>query len=262
MDHLLQARSQLIFQSGIARQKPHTLHSDDDPAACPFCDHSQLPPIMKRDGDIILVPNKYPILKDTDPFVLIETADCHSELSQYSHDHLIRVLRMAFDFWHEMLNDDRYTSVMFLKNHGPLSGGSLRHPHMQLIGLYDIDCNADIHRDIFYGPIIRKNDGVELNVSSHPRVGFTEFNVIMTEWEAFDTFCDFIQKTVQFILLHHFDRQFSSYNLFFYQFEGVAYCKAMPRYATTPIYIGYSIAQVIDHLDSIVDEFIHTCFPF
>ena len=252
---------QLIFQYAIGQQKPFTMRDEGHISACPFCDHSLLPPIRKRDGDILLVPNKYPILKGSDPFVLIETAECDSELSLYTEDHLVRVFRMGFEAWYEMMDDKRYKSVLFLKNHGPYSGGSLRHPHMQLIGLFDIDYLTQIRREHFYGPVIYRASGAELNISDHPRVGYTEFNIVLTDRKDFSIFCLLIQKAVQYILKRHHGGLIGSYNLFFYLLDGLVYCKVMPRYATTPIFMGYSIPQVMDNLDSIVEEVRQYCFP-
>ncbi|MCL1805661.1 MAG: DUF4931 domain-containing protein [Clostridiales bacterium] len=244
---------QLVFQADVGRLKPFTVREDDD-SVCPFCHRGMLPPILREDGDILLVPNKYPILQNTDPFVLIETAECESELSLYSEDHLVRVFQMAFTVWREMMADKRYRSVLFLKNHGPLSGGSLRHPHMQLIGLYDIDYHEGLRRDSFYGPVIHSAPGAELNISDRPRIGFTEFNAILTDEKGFRAFCLLIQQAVGFVLRRYHSGQIGSYNLFFYAMDGATYCKIMPRYATTPVFMGYAIPQVTDDLDAIVRE--------
>ena len=246
---------QLIFQEGIGKQKPSTLHIQDTASACPFCDPSQLPPTVKQDGDILLVPNKYPILRDSNPFVLIETSECDSELSFYPEDRLLRVFRMGFDVWRDMMSQSVYRSVLFIKNHGPMSGGSLRHPHMQLIGLYHVDCQAHIRHEDFYGPVIHQGPGVELNVSDHPRVGFTELNAILTDEKAFADFCALIQKAAQYVLRYFHGGRIDSYNLFFYMLDGITYCKIMPRAATTPIFIGYSIPQVADDLDAVAEDF-------
>lgn len=250
----------MVFQTDIGRQKPFTVREEDDASACPFCDRSMLPPILRQDGDILLVRNKYPILQNTDPFVLIETAECESELSLYSEEHLIRVFQMAFDVWREMMESNRYRSVLFLKNHGPLSGGSLRHPHMQLIGLYDLDYHEGFRADAFYGPVIRRVRGAELNLSDRPRIGFSEFNAILTDQNAFGEYCVMIQKAVQFVLRRHHGGQIGSYNLFFYTLDDVIYCKIMPRYATTPVFMGYNIPQVVDDLDAIVSEIQEYCY--
>jgi len=242
---------QLIFRAAIGKQKPFTMRAQGPAPACPFCDRSQLPPIIREDGDILLVPNKYPILLGSDPFVLIETCECDSELSLYTEDRLLRVFRMGFGAWREMTASGAYRSVLFIKNHGPLSGGSLRHPHMQLIGLHDIDYRIHIRHEDFYGPVICREDGVQLNVSDHPRVGFAEFNIVLTDEKAFGLFCSFIQKAVRYTLGEYHDGGISSYNLFFYAMDGITYCKVMPRGATTPIYMGYAIPQVSDDLESV-----------
>ena len=248
----------LVYQQSIGNQKPFTVREHGPVFACPFCDHSQLPPIIKQDGDILLVPNKYPILRNTDPYVLIETSICDSELSLYSQDHLVRVFSMAFDLWHTMLTNPAFRSVLFMKNHGPFSGGSIRHPHMQLIGLHDVDALAHIQLEDFLGPIIEEESGVQLTVSSSPRVGFVELNVILRETgsAAFPVFCMLIQKAVRYILRHFHDGLIDSYNLFFYYIDETTYCKIMPRSATTPIFVGYSIAQVVDDLASIVEDYL------
>jgi ATP adenylyltransferase/5',5'''-P-1,P-4-tetraphosphate phosphorylase II len=261
LDQGRQSTGQLVFQSAIGRQKPHTLREHQSNTSCPFCDHSQLPPVIKKDGDILLVPNKYPILRDSQPFVLIETADCESELSLYPEERLLKVMRMGYDAWLEMSEDKQFRSVMFLKNHGPFSGGSLRHPHMQIIGLYNIDYSDNIRLANFYGPVVHRIPGAELNISDQPRVGFAEFNVVLTDEQAFPAFCNLVQKAVQFTLWHHHGGRIDSYNLFFYRLEGVTCCKVMPRYATTPVFMGYSIPQVVDNLDEIAEDFRRACFP-
>ena len=249
---------QLVFQTGVSRHKPFTINAQD--SACPFCDRSQLPPLIKEDGDILLVPNKYPILKNTTPLVLIETADCQSELSLYPRERLLRVFRMGFESWREMLADSRFRSVLFLKNHGPLSGGSLRHPHMQLIGLWDVDYQPNISLRDFSGPIIHEETGVRLTLSGEPRIGYTEFNLILADSGAFDAFCILVQKTVQYLLWRFHDGRTTSYNLFFYALGGAVYCKVMPRYATTPVFIGYAIPQVTDNLEAVAEDFRQNCF--
>jgi len=246
---------QLTYQSAIGSGKPFTIRAQENPAPCPFCDHSQLPPVIRQDGDVLLVPNKYPILKGSDPFVLIETGECESELSLYPEERLLRVMGMGFALWREMTSSGSYRSVLFLKNHGPFSGGSIRHPHMQILGFKDVDCYTHVRRASFFGPVIHQAPGVELNVSDHPRVGFVEFNVILSEEDAFNSFCTLIQKAVQYILGYFHNGGVDSYNLFFYPCDGMTCCKIMPRTATTPIFVGYSIPQVTDGLAGVVEDF-------
>jgi len=247
-------RPLIIFQTGVGRQKPNTMRADSS-IACPFCDYDQLPPIIKRDGDIILVPNKYPVLKDSDPYVLIETSECDSELSLYPAERLLKVFRMAFDFWRELKDSGSYRSVLFMKNHGPQSGGSLRHPHTQLIGFYNIDIETHLREESFYGPVVYSEPGVELNVSASPRAGFIEFNVLLTDDKAFDAFCLTIQKAVKYVLNEYQGGRIGSYNLFIHPLEHMAVCAIMPRGVTTPIYMGYSIPQVMDNIETVAENF-------
>jgi len=236
------------------------MRSDAPPDACPFCDISQLPSIVRQDGDIIIAPNKYPIHKDSDPFVLIETADCDSDLSLYDRDRLLRVFRLAFDFWDEMAASGKYRSIMFLKNHGPLSGGSLRHPHSQIIGLYQVDCDAFFRIENYEGLTICSQPGVIVNISDYPKVGFVEFNILLTDEKAFPIFCEYIQKAVQYVMHGLFKGSFSSYNLFFHRYNNTRICKVLPRGIATPIYMGYSLPQTSDDLIDIADDFRNTHF--
>ena len=77
-----------------------------------------------------------------------------------------------------MMNSGEYASVLFFKNHGPMSGGSLRHPHMQIIGLNEMDVNENVKLEQFEGVTIAQNEHVTFNLSVKPRMGFFEFNVI------------------------------------------------------------------------------------
>jgi len=248
--------TQLIFQTSIGQKKPRTLLvTSGDKSSCPFCDHSQLPAILKRDGDILLVPNKYPILKDSDPYVLIETGQCESELSLYSESHLYKVFNMALETWFEMMSNPQFASVLFLKNHGPFSGGSIRHPHMQLIGLRKVDYRRNIDHKNFQGPVIWEKPGVSLTVSAWPRVGFVEFNVILKDKSLWKDMSLLIQKTVQYMLNQYSNGRVTSYNFFFYYLDDIIYCKLMPRFVTTPLFVGYSIPQVSDNILDVAKDF-------
>ena len=148
----------------------------------------------------------------------------------------------------------RYEAVLFFKNYGPLSGGTLRHPHMQLVGLPHVRKELLCRPEEFEGPVICERDGVTLNVSDVPRIGFWEFNILPKKLTsaAIDTTADFIQIIVDF-LTHHFGSQTQSYNIFFYDLGGRIAVKLLPRFATPPIFVGYGI----HFRPSSLDEAIH-----
>ena len=61
----------LIFDIALGRTKPVNMR--DASVRCPFCDRSNLTDILAQDGHIIWLMNKYPVLQDTWPTVIIET---------------------------------------------------------------------------------------------------------------------------------------------------------------------------------------------
>lgn len=249
--------SHLCFDSNIGSQKPESIINKD--AQCPFCNHQQLAGIIEQRGQMILLRNKYPVLKDAFQTVLIETDDCNSELSLYSKDHLHALIRFGMDKWLDMKKSGEYESVIFYKNHGPLSGGTIRHPHMQIVGLKKINFEEKLTKEYFEGITIHRRSGVELNLSTKPKVGFFEFNITLGAIADIDILADYIQIMAHYIL-NHFHRRCNSYNLFFYQFEGEIITKVMPRFVTSPLFIGYSIPQVASRMNDVVNEILTLYF--
>jgi ATP adenylyltransferase/5',5'''-P-1,P-4-tetraphosphate phosphorylase II len=243
--------TQLTFFTDIGAQKPNSIRNKDTP--CPFCRIDHLEEVIDQKGSIILVKNKYTVLDNAYQTVLIETDECNGELSTYKKEHLYHLLGFGLEHWERMLQSEKYRSVMFFKNHGPLSGGTIRHPHMQIIGLEDVDCQHDFSPSHFEGfPIIEK-EGVRFTASTEPRVGFYELNVIWEKDAELPLFADCIQTGAHF-LLNHFHRNCTSYNLFFYKNEEKRYCKIMPRFATSPLFMGYGVQQVANNVETIAQK--------
>jgi galactose-1-phosphate uridylyltransferase len=241
----------LTFNADIGKKKPETIiHSDH---SCPFCDRNNLKNIIAQDGPILLVENKYPVLQDTYQTVLIECEECDSELSLYSKEHLHRVIRFGIKQWQMMINSRQFASVIYYKNHGPFSGGTIRHPHMQIVGLKYINYTANIVPHTLEGSIIAEQHGVQLNLSEQPKIGFCEFNIKLEDWCQIDCMAEYIQFVAHY-LLNHFHKNCKSYNLFFYQMDGWIAAKMMPRFVTSPLFVGYSIPQVSSRLSEVTRE--------
>ncbi|MCM3115205.1 DUF4931 domain-containing protein [Neobacillus sp. MER 74] len=243
--------SHLHFNTSIGVQKPENIRNKDQ--ACPFCERDQLTNFIAVDEPIILLKNKYPVLEHTFQTVLIETDDCHGELSTYSKEHLHKLMRFGIKHWLEMEATGRYQSVIFFKNHGPLSGGTLSHPHMQIIGLDEIDYKEKVTHDMFEGIVIAEEEGVRFTLSTKPRVGFYEFNIEMDDSGYQERFSDYLQTAVHYIL-NNFPFKATSYNLFFHHIENKIYAKVVSRFVTTPLYIGYGIPQVPSNLEWMAGE--------
>lgn len=235
----------------IGQQKPESIINRE--TVCPFCDRESLTDILAEDAPMLLLKNKYPVLQDTLQTVLIETDECLSELSTYKREHLHRLMRFAVREWERLEESGDYRSVVMFKSHGPHSGGTIRHPHMQIVGLKKVDYLEHVSQDQFEGIRIAAEPGVELNISTKPKVGFYELNVLLSDREQIDTMSDYIQTAAHY-LMHHFHKSCTSYNLFFYRLNGQIAVKIMPRFVASPIFIGFAIPQVADRIDDVVDE--------
>lgn len=232
---------QLYFSPEVSKDKPENIISNKD--KCPFCDVDSLEEIIEKQGDIIWLKNKYPTLQNTFQTVIIESSDCEESISTYSNEYMRKLMRFAISKWLDWNENAEYQSVILFKNHGPLSGGSIKHSHMQIVGLKDVDYTKNIVIENFNGISIIKHDGLELTISQQPIIGFSEFNIVLDDINQIDLFSDYIQVVVKYVLTN-FHRGCSSYNIFFYYIENKIICKIIPRFIVSPYFVGYKIPQV------------------
>lgn len=247
-------QTHLIFHSHIGRQKPESIVNRA--AVCPFCDRDNLEGVLGESGSVLWLKNKYPVLGDTYPTVLIETDECNAELSTYPKEHLHHLFQFGVEKWLEMEAGGEFRSVLFFKNHGPLS---IAHPHMQIVGLHHYDYRQNLQPQDFIGVTIDREDGVECNLSTHPRIGFFEYNVILTDRAKLPKMTDYIQMLAYYSLNY---RNCNSYNLFFYHLSGRIVAKVVPRYVTSPLFVGFSIPQVASNLEEVVRDIQEKCLRF
>ncbi len=248
---MINRQTHLVFDAGIGGAKPVTVVENGH--KCPFCCRDELEGIIAADGPILLVANKYPVLADTYQTVLIETDDCTAELSLYPKDHLHRVIRFGTGKWLEMIASGEFASVLFFKNHGPGSGGTISHPHMQIVGLRNLDYTASIPPASLGGIVISRDGGVELAIADKPLVGFVELNLKLDGLGHLDRLADYLQVCAHY-LLNNFNRHCNSYNIFFYHIGGRITAKVMPRFVTSPIYIGYGIPQLTTRIPDVAAD--------
>ncbi len=229
----------IYFDRNINSKKPSTIRNRE--SACPFCDRSQLAGIIEECEDLILINNKFSTLQNADMFVLVESNICESDMHIYDLDKITNLLQYGINKWIELEATGKYKSVAYFKNKGALSSGTIRHPHMQLIGFRDQDCMKSITLENVTGREVLIEGLIPFNLSNNPVVSFLEINLKVT---------DDIRKfarTVSF-LANYMEEIYwgleASYNFFFYNIEGERYLKIMPRYATSAITLGYDICQV------------------
>ncbi|MFT9846508.1 DUF4931 domain-containing protein [Aneurinibacillus sp. REN35] len=240
------------FQSGVARTKPSTLWNTED--SCPFCDRKTIRTegvVLNESGPFLLIENKFQTLERAYQMVLIETQTCEDDLSTYDKAHLHALFEFAIKNWEALEASKKYRSVIFFKNHGIHSGGSIYHAHMQLVGLYDDDYREHLRTEQFAGLLIDQAPGVEFNLSTRPRGGFTEFNVVLSDRKNLHKMAEYVQIAVHF-LLHHMNRRYKSYNIFFYEYDGRLIAKIVLRAPGSPYLMGYSIIQVPNTLEDTV----------
>ncbi|MBD3878535.1 MAG: DUF4931 domain-containing protein [Quinella sp. 1Q5] len=241
------------FNTDVGKTKPENLvHAD---AACPFCDVEHLTNIIDTDGDIIFLKNKYNVIEGADQFVLIEGRECNSDMPDYTKEKMRHVIGMGIKHWKNLLASGKYEDVLFFKNYGIMSGGTIRHPHMQLVGFPQLKSELLFDEAELRGIVIAERDGVEFNVSNCPRVGFGELNIVVEAGGSLDALADFIQVGVHYAM-NHFNKHKSctSYNIFFYRRAEKIFAKVMPRYATSPYFVGYNIHFLPNNVERLANE--------
>ena len=239
------------FNTDIGKTKPENLvHAE---AACPFCDVEHLTDIIETDGDIIFLRNKYNVIEGADQFVLIEGRECELDMPDYPKEKMRRVIKTGVRHWQNLLASNRYAEVLFFKNYGVMSGGTIRHPHMQLVGFPRLNSDLLFDEAELRGVVIASRDGVEFNASTCPRVGFGEFNVVVEGGGSLDALADFIQVGVHYVK-NFFNKRTTSYNIFFYRGDGKIFAKIMSRYVTSPYFVGYNIHFLPNTIERVAAE--------
>ncbi|OUT00488.1 Galactose-1-phosphate uridylyltransferase [Lactiplantibacillus plantarum] len=230
----------LIFDTAIAKDKPENIRHPHN--ACPFSDPGQLTDIIAQDADRIWLLNKFPTLQATWQTIVIEAARHDGDIATYSSAQNRAVFAFALKHWQATIASGRFKSVLCYKNFGPHSGGSLRHPHMQIVGLMAADGYANVTAANLTGYSVLAVDQVQVTVSDRPIMGFVEINVAAPA-TAIAPLADAVQQVVQYTLNTYFHGQCDSYNLFFYPRDDQIVAKVVPLFNVSPYYIGYRLAQ-------------------
>lgn len=246
-------KNPLVFNTTVNGQKYAT--ASENAQHCPFCDVDTLTGVLRTDGHKIWLKNKFPTIENSLMTVIIESDKHLGDISTYDLAENRAVFRFAFDCWDTLISDSHFRSVLMFKNFGPRSGGTLRHPHLQIVGLQDVDGYEEITADNFEGVQIHQND-VDITLSTYPIMGFVEFNVIISDLNHVEMLADQVHFITKYLLTDYMNGRCDSYNLFFYHFNGRYICKIVPRFITSPYFIGYKIPQVnhFEKLEEIATE--------
>ena len=243
----------LIFLNDISKEKPNEF-VNTHVKECPFCNRDSLSDIIDENGPFVLLKNKYQTLKDVYQLVLIETYACQGNMSDYSDEYIQDLMRFGIKHWLELEKNRNYKSVIFFKNHGPNSGGSLKHPHMQIVGLKNIDYRLNLKDSYFEGIEVYKSKGCIVNLSDKPMSAFCEFNIAMNDDLYYiDEFSCCLKKIIHYILNNYF-ASCDSFNIFFYHWKNKIICKVTPRFTISSLFMGYKIKQIFSSMELISDR--------
>ncbi len=243
----------LVFLNDINKDKPNEFQKKNM-KECPFCNRDKLTDIIDEKGPFILLKNKYPTIEGTYQLVLIETYTCDNNMGEYSAEYIKNLIRFGVKHWLKIEGSEKYKSVIFYKNHGPNSGGSLKHPHMQIVGLDDIDYKLKMKDEYFEGLEVYRGNNCLVNLSHKPFNGFAEFNIIINDdLYALNELSYSLRKIVHYLLNNYFVKC-DSFNIFFYHLNNKIICKVMPRFTSSPLLLGYGIKQISSCEKEIVDK--------
>lgn len=242
----------ITFNPGIASQKP----SNAD--ACPFCIQDNLGAILEEKNDMIWAENKFPTLEKTYQTLIIESDDHFGDMSNYSQQKRRDLLAFMLEKWVELEKRRDFQSVVLYRNFGPLSGGSLRHPHSQIVGFKTIDAYANLQKAYFEGLIVcpETENQAEISISNKPMLDFTEFTIRISTPAKLPLLADALGFLCAYLLTDFLNGACRSYNLFFFRQDQALVCKLLPRFVVSPYMIGYGIHQVnqFERLDVIRKE--------
>lgn len=243
----------LVFLNDINKDKPNEFQKVNM-KECPFCNRNELTDIIDERGPFMLLKNKYPTIKDTCQLVIIETYKCDTDMGKYTEEYMKELIEFSVNHWLRLEKSEEYESVIFYKNHGPRSGGSLKHPHMQIVGIKDINYKLRIKDDYFEGIEVHRTDNCLVNLSHRPFNGFTEFNIIIEDnLYAIDELSINLRKVVHYLLNNYFVKC-DSFNIFFYHLQNKIICKITPRFTSSPLLLGYGIRQISSCEEEIVEK--------
>lgn len=139
---------EFVFYATDRAKRPHSFKKFDARTTpkeyCPFClENSHMtPPLIyaEPDNSIRIVPNKYPFLANTAEHygvhdVLIDTAEHEERMSQFSEEHMHRLMRVIQKRFIQLEGDEGSQFVQVFKNQGRDAGASQSHSHWQITSM-------------------------------------------------------------------------------------------------------------------------------
>lgn len=252
----MENKKTILFDTSMASKKPRTVGLNEEASDCQFCKTEKMMKtnvVLAKQGKFLWVENKYPILKNTYQTVLLETDTCEEDLTTYSLEYAKELFKFALEKRKELLSVYGFKEVLFFKNHGALADASIKHAHMQLVGLTNNQLSLEEIQKTTKGYTIYEAEGLQVNVSDIPLSEFYEFNIC---WEKQNVSYDFVYwvQTIIRYLEHFKDGKFQDYNFSFYEFKDTYTIKIFPRKPASLYLLAYGLKQLPNDIQKVALE--------
>ena len=135
-----------VFYATDRAKRPHSFKKSIPQSTpkdfCPFCPQNSFmtPEPIYDDGEIKIVPNKYPFVKTNEETygvhdVVIDTTEHELKLVDFSDEHIKRLITVLKNRFIELEKDEKSRYVQIFKNEGMEAGASQSHSHWQITSL-------------------------------------------------------------------------------------------------------------------------------
>lgn len=137
-----------VFYATDRAKRPHSFKKAETKTTpkqyCPFCPENEhmTPGVVYQteDKSIRIVSNKYPFLPKNSQYfglhdVLIDTPNHEEMLTDFSDEHMEKLIRVIKDRYTQLEQDERSRYVQVFKNQGRDAGASQSHSHWQITSL-------------------------------------------------------------------------------------------------------------------------------
>lgn len=244
----------IVLNVKKAVNKPNTIQNNNN--HCPFCSFDNLKNehgVLGEKDNMLWIKNKYPVLEGAEQTLIIETNTCEGNLGNYQEEVAKDLFRFAFENRDKMLQTNKFKEVVFLKNSGARSDGSVHHAHMQLVGLKEVEISKAAITDSLSGEVAFENEHTKVLLADNPTGEKYEFAVI---WDRKSEEMDYVKRVQQIVryLSVFKNGKFQDYNFYFHEDENVKVLKIIPRGYVSIYLLGFGVKQVPNDLKEIAEE--------
>lgn len=225
---------------------------------CPFCNKHGLleETIIKEDPieQFLWLPNRYPANKNMDMTLIIEGNDCEYDFHEYRIEKIAHLLKFSEHCYEEFKERGNYQDILLFKQFGKYSGGTVRHGHLQLVGLYEKQVNDELIKTSLLkenNHSIYKNKSVELNYNLFPVGEHEAFNLIYKRNENLEID---VSKVLRLMINYIIDNGSESYSLAFYINEDDIVIQIKDRYISSTFNVHYGIKSVFEYEEKKINE--------